>query len=384
MERAQERAMTTALREKRHFLEQEVLQYRQNVTSLQERLDRVSKDFHMDVEDLHEVLMQIKVFRLQHENCKGLTVLVSNEKVKDPSQELAALQASHAETILELQKTRELLVMQHKLNSDLQVTKHTHTHTHIIENRLVYCIYGMEIPIITVIKMIVPLYQADMKTEKKRSEREREWKMEVTEKDKLLKNRAFQINSLQSQLRELTYHPRNYNKIIPQQYTWTGVDQEVVQTMEGNTILNRLQDGGSLLEINLMGATFTPVGLRLMRQQISSTSGPHELVTFCTYTFLDFEMHSTPLVSGTQPNYGFTSYYVLTGHSPTKLEVQGVFAHVEVHQALGGVQFITQGRASIPLIQTLQHRGEKVKGKVNITGGGEGIGVLNDTTKVTA
>lgn len=138
--------------------------------------------------------------------------------------------------------------------------------------------------------------------------------------------------------------------------------------MEGNTILNRLQDGGSLLEINLMGATFTPVGLRLMRQQISSTSGPHELVTFCTYTFLDFEMHSTPLVSGTQPNYGFTSYYVLTGHSPTKLEVQGVFAHVEVHQALGGVQFITQGRASIPLIQTLQHRGEKVKGKVNITG----------------
>ncbi|XP_047006286.1 X-linked retinitis pigmentosa GTPase regulator-interacting protein 1 isoform X2 [Ictalurus punctatus] len=338
MERAQERAMTTALREKRDFLEQEVLQYRQNVTSLQERLDRVSKDFHMDVEDLHEVLMQIKVFRLQHENCKGLTVLVSNEKVKDPSQELAALQASHAETILELQKTRELLVMQHKLNSDLQ---------------------------------------ADMKTEKKRSEREREWKMEVTEKDKLLKNRAFQINSLQSQLRELTYHPRNNNKIIPQQYTWTGVDQEVVQTMEGNTILNQLQDGGSLLEINLIGATFTPVGLRLMRQQISGTSGPHELVTFCTYTFLDFEMHSTPLVSGTQPNYGFTSYYVLTGHSPTKFEVQGVFAHVEVHQALGGVQFITQGRASIPLIQTLQHRGEKVKGKVNITGSkGDMIGVL--------
>lgn len=48
--------------------------------------------------------------------------LVNNEKDKGSSQELAALQASHAETILELQKTRELLVMQHRLNSDLQVT----------------------------------------------------------------------------------------------------------------------------------------------------------------------------------------------------------------------------------------------------------------------
>ncbi|KAK3541329.1 hypothetical protein QTP86_022036 [Hemibagrus guttatus] len=120
MERAQEMAMTTTLREKHDFLEQEVLQHRQNATSLQERLDRVSKDFQTDVEDLSEILMQIKAFRLQQESCKGLTFLVSNEKVKDPSQELAAQQVSHVETILELQKTRELLVMQQRINSDLQ------------------------------------------------------------------------------------------------------------------------------------------------------------------------------------------------------------------------------------------------------------------------
>lgn len=139
--------------------------------------------------------------------------------------------------------------------------------------------------------------------------------------------------------------------------------------MKRNTILNQLQDGESLLEINLVGAKFTPVGLRLMRQQRSvDTSGPPEVVTFCTYTLLDFEMHSTPLLPGTQPNYGFTSSYVFTGHSPTKLEGHGGFAHVEVHQALGGVQFITQGRARIPLRQALQHRGEKIKGRVNIIG----------------
>ncbi|XP_058232075.1 protein fantom [Hemibagrus wyckioides] len=340
MERSQKMAMTTTLREKHDFLEQEVLQYRQNVTSLQDRLDRVSKDFQTDVEDLSEILMQIKAFRLQQESCKGLTFMVSNEKVQDPSRELAAQQVSHVETILELQKTRELLVMQQKINSDLQ---------------------------------------AYMNIEKERAEGERERRRrEVSEKDKLLKNRALQINSLQDQLRNLTYPPGNRNQIIPHQYTWTGVGQESVQMMEGKTILNQLQDGGSLLEISLMGATFTPVGLRLMRQQkVVDTSGPFEVVTFCTYSFLDFEMHSTPLVSGTQPNYGFTSCYVLTGLSPTKLESQGVFVHVEVHQALGGVQFITRGRAKIPLIQALQHRGEKVKGRVNITGSkGEIIGVL--------
>ncbi|XP_046689859.1 protein fantom isoform X2 [Silurus meridionalis] len=339
VERAEERAMTSTLIEKHAFLEQEALQYRQNVKSLQERLDRESKDFHIDVEDLSEVLMQIKAFRLQHESFKRLTVLESNEKVKDPSQELAALQASHAETILELQKTRELLALQHRLNIDLQT---------------------------------------EMKIEKERAEREREWnRREVNEKDKLLKNRSLHINSLKAQLKHLTYHPRNYNQIISQQNTWRGMEKGLPQMKEGNTMLNQLQDGESLLEINLMGATFTPMGLRLMREQrVVDASGP-DLVTFCTYTVLDFEMHSTPLVSGTQPNYGFTSCFVLTENSRTMLETQEVFAHIEVHQSLGGIQFITQGRSSIPLRQAILHKGEKVKGRVNITGSkGEIIGVL--------
>ncbi|XP_053343373.1 X-linked retinitis pigmentosa GTPase regulator-interacting protein 1 [Clarias gariepinus] len=322
MERAQERAMTTSLKENHDLLKQEVQQYRQRVTSLQEKLNRVSK-----------------AFRLHHESCESLMGLVNNEKDKDSSQELAALQASHAETILELQKTRELLVMQHRLNSDLQ---------------------------------------ADMKAEKEKAEREREWKRcEVTEKDKLLKNRDLQINSLKAQLKDLTYCRRNYNQNIPQQYPRTVVDQELVRMTNGKTILNQLQDG-SLLELNLVGATFTPVGLRLLRQQTGvNTSGPHELVTFCTYTLLDFEMQSTPLVSGTQPKYGFTFCHVLTHQRFTELVGQGVCAHVEVHQALGGVQFKTHGSARIPLIQTLRHKEEKVNGRVNITGSkGEIIGVL--------
>ena len=48
-----------------------------------------------------------------------------------------------------------------------------------------------------------------------------------------------------------------------------------------------------------------------------------DFVTFCTYGLLDFEVHSTPLVSGSQPNYGFTSRYALTARDLGRLEGQG-------------------------------------------------------------
>ncbi|XP_072514782.1 protein fantom [Salminus brasiliensis] len=339
-EREQERAQATVLREKHVCMEQDVLQHRQEVASLQERLDRVTKEFDMSVEDLSETLMQIKAFRLKQESHEGLRFLVTDEKVVDSSQDLAALQASHAETVVELQKTRDLLLMQHRLCSDLQ---------------------------------------AELKLEMERAEMEREDnRKRVTEKDKLLKSRSLQINSLQGQLKNVAYSPRNYNRTMPQQYTWTGVEQEVVQLKEEDSSFTQLREGESLLEIHLLGAIFTPIGLRIMKQdREGDIRGHQEVVTFCTYAFLDFEVHSTPLVSGTQPNYGFTSSYALATHDLTKLGGQGASVHAELHQALGGVRFVTRGRVRIPLVGMLQHRGEQIKGRANITGlEGEILGVL--------
>lgn len=50
--------------------------------------------------------------------------LKTDEKIEETSRDLTAVQASYAETVLELQKTRDLLLLQHRLNADLQV--HTH------------------------------------------------------------------------------------------------------------------------------------------------------------------------------------------------------------------------------------------------------------------
>ncbi|KAM6949161.1 protein fantom [Aplochiton taeniatus] len=338
-QRQQERELTELMRGRHKGLEEEVLQYRGQVIALQDRLDSIPKEFDMSVDELSETLLQIKAFRLQQEGREGLRFLGSTGKAGDSSRELVEVQASHAETILELQKTRDLLLLQHRINNDLQ---------------------------------------AELNTGIERSEREREeTRRRLAEKDKLLSRRAQQVNTLQAQLKELAYSPRNYKRTIPIQYTWPGGDQEVMQPIEDDTTFSQLRAGESLLEIHLKAATFTPGGLRAMSGVREGASGLEEVVTFCTYALLDFEMHSTPLVSGHQPSYGFTSRYSLSPRDLGRLGGQGSRVKVELHQALGGVRFVTRGCGHVTLVGALERRGERVSGRVNVTGSeGDVVGML--------
>ncbi len=95
----------------------------------------------------------------------------------------------------------------------------------------------------------------------------------------------------------------------------------------------------------------------------------HEnIVTFCTYSLLDFEVHSTPLVSGSQPHYSFTSRYALTARDLGRLGGQGSRVRVELHQAVGGVRFMTHGSGQLSLMSAIENRGERMAGCVNIKG----------------
>lgn len=176
-----------------------------------------------------------------------------------------------------------------------------------------------------------------------------------------------------AQLKELAYSPKNYKRAIPLQCAWAGGDREVAEQVEDDTIFSQLRGGESLLEIHLRGAAFTPAGLRLMgrgRGEGGAGGGVRgqDVVTFCTYSLLDFETHSTPLVSGPQPNYGFTSRYALSARDLGAAGAPGAGVRVEVHQALGGVQFRTRGQAWIPLSGAAQRTEERLSGTANITG----------------
>ncbi|XP_026152688.1 protein fantom [Mastacembelus armatus] len=339
-QRARETEFSGMMREKQEHLEQEVLQYRQQVSALQGRLDCVTKEFDMSVEELSETLLQIKAFRMKQESQEGLHFLSADGKAEDSSRELVNIQASHAETVLELQKTRNLLLLEHQISKDLK---------------------------------------EELNTVSQKMEREREEsRRRIAEKDKLLSKRALQINTLQAQLKELAYSPRNYKRTIPVQYTWPGGDQEVVQPIEDDMSFSQLRAGESLLEIHLKAATFTPAGLRTMGSICPPVDKSEAIVTFCTYSFLDFEVHSTPLVSGSQPNYGYTSRYGLAARDLGKLGALGSVVRVELHQALGGVRFVTHGSGQMSLMGAIERRGERINGCVKITGlEGETVGVVD-------
>uniref|UniRef100_A0A3Q4GT27 RPGRIP1 C-terminal domain-containing protein n=1 Tax=Neolamprologus brichardi TaxID=32507 RepID=A0A3Q4GT27_NEOBR len=58
---------------------------------------------------------------MQQETREGLRFLLADGKLEDSPCELVNIQASHAESVLELQKTRNLLLLEHQITKDLQV-----------------------------------------------------------------------------------------------------------------------------------------------------------------------------------------------------------------------------------------------------------------------
>ena len=54
--------------------------------------------------------------------------IVPGNSVSDLKRQVAELQASHADTINELEKTRNMLIIQHKINKDYQSEVHAPTY----------------------------------------------------------------------------------------------------------------------------------------------------------------------------------------------------------------------------------------------------------------
>lgn len=262
------------------------------------------------------------------------------------------------------------------------------------------------------------------KTEKEREESQRR----LTAKDKLLSKRALHINTLQgndnssvlrdkphfhffvcrfrvdvsrsepqikirlisdsraAQLRELAYNPRKGKPTMPIQYTWAAEERDAVPS-DDDAPFPQLRAGESLLEIHLkvvrttqtlqnspsdfptfQAAAFTPAGLRLMRSIRPGGAEGEDILTFCTYSFLDFEMHSTPVASQRRPDHGFTSRYALTPRDLCRLRGQGCRVRVELHQGVGGVRFVTHGSGQISLTGATERPGQRITGRVNISG----------------
>ncbi|KAK6467789.1 protein fantom [Huso huso] len=322
-QREREREISESLRERHLSLEQEILQQREEITSLQLKLDFITKECDLSLEDLSETLMQIKTFRLQRAN-EQLDSLQKEEgsgKGEDLSRSFRELQASHAETILELEKTRDMLILQHKINKDYQ----------------------------TELQAVMRNVEADKEESKRKQE----------QSTRLLELRANRIHTVEAQLKDIAYGSRHLRPKLDIPTGTNGGDLE-------DTI--SLRRGENLFELHVGGAYFTPEELRIM--------GDDDPMTFCTYAFYDFETQATPVVRGTQPVYNFTSQYPVSMEEPFLQYLRRASARLEVHQVCG-TDFITLAAGQISLSEVLGGRTDRVHGTATLTGSrGQSCGIL--------
>ncbi|XP_067414470.1 X-linked retinitis pigmentosa GTPase regulator-interacting protein 1 [Emydura macquarii macquarii] len=192
------------------------------------------------------------------------------------AQRLHETEAAHADTVLELEKTRDMLILQHRINRDYQAE---------LEGVMV---------------------QAE---QEKRGHEEKQQKMV-----QLLDLRSARIRQLEEHLKAVVYGA-GQRPVLP------AVDDMDVEA--GNAPL--LQPGENLFELHIARAVLSGEALRLL--------GDVQPVTFCTYSFYNFETHCTPLVRGAQPRYSFTSQYVVQAEPLLLQYLQGATAHLDLHLA---------------------------------------------------
>ncbi|KAM3821252.1 X-linked retinitis pigmentosa GTPase regulator-interacting protein 1 [Vipera latastei] len=192
--------------------------------------------------------------------------------------QLHEAEAAHAETVLELEKTRNMVILQHHINRDYQVE---------LEKML---------------------------TQSRQEKQEHEDRQK--EMGHLLDLRNAHIHQLEEKLKDVAYGTRVVRLRPPD----SDVDDEGVPSK-----VLKLQHGENLFELHISGAILSAEAVQLL--------GDPELLTFCTYAFYDFETHCTPLAHGIRPHYNFTSQYVVQVDSFFMQYLQGATSRLDLHVA---------------------------------------------------
>lgn len=306
-----ERDMNEKLSQEKEDIQLRFLEQKQQLEEIRDRIKFYTKESEVDVAELSEALMLIKVRKSQRSGELGFLEQVEEEVRSDTEHSMRELQATHAETIQELEKTRNMLIVQHKINKD----------------------YQAEVEAVT----------------RKMDDSKLQYELKLERLAQLLDMRAAKIKKLEAQLKDIAYGTKSH--VFKPEVTDDDVADEFDETVH-------LERGENLLEIHIGMATLSPVALE--------TLSDREPSTFCTYAFYDFELQATPVVRGARPVYGFTSQYVV--------RVDDLFLHY-LHtgsvtlelQLARGMDFTTVAVGQLRLSQLLEND-SKAHGTVQLVG----------------
>ncbi|XP_051024488.1 protein fantom [Acomys russatus] len=273
-----ERDQNEKLVQENRELQLQCLQQKQQLDELKNRTKFFNQESDINADDLSEALLLIKAQKEQKNGDLSFLEKVDSKTNKDLERSMKELQATHAETVQELEKTRNMLIIQHKINKD----------------------YQMEVEAVT----------------QKMENLQQDYELKVEQYVHLLDIRAARIQKLEAQLKDIAYGTKQY-KFKPEIMPDDSVD-EFDETIH-------LERGENLFEIHISKVSLSSEVLR--------ASGDKEPVTFCTYAFYDFELQTTPIVRGLHPEYNFTSQYVVHVSDLFLQYIQKNTVTLELHQA---------------------------------------------------
>ncbi|XP_026269968.2 X-linked retinitis pigmentosa GTPase regulator-interacting protein 1 [Urocitellus parryii] len=253
------------------------------------------------------------------------------QEEKQLSQMLSELQVLHSETTLELEKTRDMLLLQRKINMCYQEE----------------------------LEAMMTKTDSESKDHKEKLERLSQLldvkNNRIRQLEGILRSHGLPISE---QLKDVAYGTRQLSLCL---------ESRLAHGAEDEVDISLLHWSENLFELHIHQAFLTPAAL--------TQAGDIQPTTFCTYSFYDFETHSTPLSVGPQPLYDFTSQYVVDIGSLFLHYLQVASARVDLHQAVGS-EHHTLATGQICFDKVLETV-EKVHGSAVLTGAaGEDCGVL--------
>lgn len=285
---------------------------RQQLEELQEKMKFFTKESAVDWGEMEEALVLVK--KRKERGTQDLEFLekVDDEVNRDLKMQISSHQADHADTAIELEKTRNMLLLQNKINRD----------------------YKQEVESATT----------------RLEDYKQEYETKLDEYAQLLDIRAARIKKLERQMKDIAYGTKQFKvaDIAPEEDDYEEIDQSI-----------KLERGQNLLEIHIEQISFSKEGLREL--------GDDEPSTFATYEFFEFELQSTPVVKGDKPVFQFTSQYRVT--------VDDFFLHhlmkgattLEVHQAIG-TEYRTVAACQLNFRDLLDKPQGRVHGSAQLVG----------------
>ncbi|KAM6123686.1 protein fantom isoform 2-T2 [Phoenicopterus ruber ruber] len=278
------------------------LEHRQQLDELKNRVKFLTKESDIDVAELSEALLLIKVRKQQKDGNLMFLEKAEDDSHKDLERSMQELQLTHAETVQELEKTRNMLIVQHKINKD----------------------YQTEVEAVT----------------QKMESLQKDYELKLEQYVHLLDIRAARIRKLEAQLRDIVYGTKPH-KSRPEILPGDPVDE-----FDGALHLER---GENLFEIHISKVTFSSGAMHAF--------GDHEPATFCTYAFYDFELQTTPVVYGRTPSYDFTSQYLVQADDCFLHYIQQNSTTLEVHHAYG-TDYETVAACELKFHEILENNGK--------------------------